>query len=186
MLSHLWWQPLMYRHMGCRATSSMRMVFCYLRREISCLRVSKKYLRWCRRSRRIEWYLSWPPSPPFFWLDNIFKFLSIQPCGSRSEIRCLFDASILDGKIRIRDKHPDPGSASLVEMTNFIAHYNLKEKITYNFSFYHQAKILRKTLIPTVLLLLFDFLSLYLQKVIQAETLFILFFLLASWRSVRK
>ncbi len=24
--------------------------------------MSKKYLRWCRRSRRIEWYPSWPPS----------------------------------------------------------------------------------------------------------------------------
>ncbi len=36
--------------------------FCHLHREISPLRVSKKYLRWCRRSRRIEWHPSWPPS----------------------------------------------------------------------------------------------------------------------------
>jgi hypothetical protein len=42
-------------------------------------------------------------------------------------------------------------------------------------SFYHQAKIVRKSFIPTVLLLLFDFLSLkkmaiYLQKVISRKT----------------
>ncbi len=35
---------------------------------------------------------------------------------------------------------------------------------------YHQAKIVRKTWIPTVLLLLFDFLSLKLQKVISRKT----------------
>jgi hypothetical protein len=46
-------------------------------------------------------------------------------------------------------------------------------------SFYHQTKIVRKTLIPTVLLLLFDFLSLkndvnvpYLNKVISGKTFF--------------
>jgi hypothetical protein len=75
------WRPLTYRHRGCRATSqrafkflvanvtykmttrfflqkTLKMVFFNLRREISPLRVSKKYLRWCRRSRRIEWYPS--------------------------------------------------------------------------------------------------------------------------------
>ncbi len=36
--------------------------FCNFRREISPLRVSKKYLRWYRRSRRIEWYPSTPLS----------------------------------------------------------------------------------------------------------------------------
>ncbi len=32
--------------------------------------MSKKYLRWCRTSKRFEWY---PLDPPLFWLDNIFK-----------------------------------------------------------------------------------------------------------------
>ncbi len=57
-------------------------------------------------------------------------------------------------------------------------------------SFYHQAKIVRKTLIPTVLRLLFDFLSLkndanYLQKIgnKQKEKNC---FVLASWRSMTK
>jgi hypothetical protein len=53
-------------------------------------------------------------------------------------------------------------------------------------SFYHQAKIVRKTLIPTVLWLLLDFLSLKtdvndLQKVISRKS-----FLLASWGQWRK
>ncbi len=53
-------------------------------------------------------------------------------------------------------------------------------------SFYHQAKIVRKTLIPTVLLLLYSFLSLkndimYLQKVIGKNN-----FLMTSWRSLTK
>jgi hypothetical protein len=55
-------------------------------------------------------------------------------------------------------------------------------------SFYHQAKVEIKTLIPTVLWLLYDFLSLkndvnvrYLQKVISKKK-----FLLTSWRSLTK
>ncbi len=60
--------------------------------------------------------------------------------------------------------------------------------------FYHQAKIVRKTLIPTVLWLLFDFLSLkndenvrYLQKVISNKTFLTKnSFLLASWRAMVK
>jgi hypothetical protein len=48
-------------------------------------------------------------------------------------------------------------------------------------------KIVRKTLIPIVLWLFYDFLSLimYLQKVINRKTLKIVF-LLASWRSIKK
>jgi hypothetical protein len=52
-------------------------------------------------------------------------------------------------------------------------------------SFYHQAKIERKTLFPTVLLLLLDFLSLkndvnLPSKVISRKTLFLISFFLAS------
>ncbi len=65
-------------------TKRWKLVFCILRREISPLRVSKKYLRWCRRSRRIEWYLSWPP---LFWLDNIFKHLQIWALAGRNDNR---------------------------------------------------------------------------------------------------
>ncbi len=59
-------------------------------------------------------------------------------------------------------------------------------------SFCHQAKIVRKTLIPTALWPLFDFLSLkmmqaYIQKVISKKTcLKNLVFLLPSWRSMTK
>ncbi len=54
-------------------------------------------------------------------------------------------------------------------------------------SFYHQAKKVRKTLIPTALRLLFDCLSLkmmymYLQKVISKNTFQKISFLLASWK----
>ncbi len=55
-------------------------------------------------------------------------------------------------------------------------------------SFYHQAKKVRKTLIPTALGRLFDFLSLkmmymYLQKVISKKKTFLkISFLLASWK----
>ncbi len=78
------WRPLTYRHKGCRATSQCAFkflvanvtykmnprffttkrwnwFFCNLHREIRPLRVSKKYLRWYRRSRRIEWHPSIPP-----------------------------------------------------------------------------------------------------------------------------
>jgi hypothetical protein len=53
-------------------------------------------------------------------------------------------------------------------------------------SFYHHAKKVRKTLIPTALGLLFDFLSLkimymYLQKVLSKKTKQKNSFLLASW-----
>ncbi len=53
-------------------------------------------------------------------------------------------------------------------------------------SFFHQAKKVRKTLIPTALWLIFDFLSLkmmytYLQKVISKKTCKKICFLLASW-----
>ncbi len=58
-------------------------------------------------------------------------------------------------------------------------------------SFNHQVKIVRKTLIPTVLWFLFDFLSLkndvnVLQKVISRIFFFLISFLLASWRSMTK
>ncbi len=53
-------------------------------------------------------------------------------------------------------------------------------------SFYHQAKKVRKTLIPTALWLLFDFLSLkmmymYLKKAVSKKTFKKISFLLASW-----
>ncbi len=57
----------------------------------------------------------------------VIKFFSIQCCGSGSKIRCLFDAWIRDGKIRIQDKHPE--SAVLVEIACFIGHY--EKKIAY-------------------------------------------------------
>jgi hypothetical protein len=61
-------------------------------------------------------------------------------------------------------------------------------------SFYHQAKIATKTLIPTILWLLLDFLSLkndvngvpYLQNVKSRKTVLKKLFLLASWRSAMK
>ena len=57
-------------------------------------------------------------------------------------------------------------------------------------SFYHQAKIVGKTLIPIVWWLLFDFLSLKnnvnVSKAISRKTFFLKFFLLASWRSMTK
>ncbi len=56
-------------------------------------------------------------------------------------------------------------------------------------SFYHHAKIVRKTLIPTILWLLTFYLwkmmYMYLQKVIR-RIFFIIIFLLASWRSMTK
>jgi hypothetical protein len=48
----------------------LKIVFCDLHREISPLSVQKNHLRWCRKSKRFEWY---PSKPPIFWLDNIFK-----------------------------------------------------------------------------------------------------------------
>ncbi len=58
-------------------------------------------------------------------------------------------------------------------------------------SFYHQAKIVRKTSIPTVLRLLFDFLSLkndvnVPSKSNKQKNFFKISFLLASWRSMTK
>ncbi len=58
-------------------------------------------------------------------------------------------------------------------------------------SFYYQAKIVRKTLIPTDLWLLFDFISLkndvnVPSKSNQQENFFSISFLLASWRSMTK
>jgi hypothetical protein len=62
-------------------------------------------------------------------------------------------------------------------------------------SFYHQEKIVIKTLNPTVLWLLFDLFSLknyvndtywYLQKVISRKTFFLIIFLLVSWMSMTK
>ncbi len=56
-------------------------------------------------------------------------------------------------------------------------------------SFYHKAKIVRKTLIPTVLLLLFDFLSLKNvppKSNKQKNFFFKISFLLAPWRSMTK
>ncbi len=58
-------------------------------------------------------------------------------------------------------------------------------------SFYHQAKILRKTLIPTVLWLLLDFLSLkndvnVPSKSNKQKNFLEIIFLLAFWRSMRK
>ncbi len=60
-------------------------------------------------------------------------------------------------------------------------------------SFYHQAKIVGKALIPAVLRLLLNFLSLksdvnvpYLQKVISRKTFFFISFLLPSWRPMTK
>ncbi len=49
------WRYVKGRHRNCDDT-------CSFATEISPLRVSKKYLRWCRRSRRIEWNPSIPPS----------------------------------------------------------------------------------------------------------------------------
>ncbi len=57
-------------------------------------------------------------------------------------------------------------------------------------SFYHQAKIARKTLIPTVLWLLLDFLSLKndinVPSKSNKQNFFFISFLLASWRSMTK
>ncbi len=60
-------------------------------------------------------------------------------------------------------------------------------------SFYHQAKIVRKTLIPRYcfvtsfwLLHLYKWFKMYLQKVISRKTFFIISLLLASWRLMTK
>ncbi len=58
------------------------MVFCNLRREISPLRVSKKYLRLYRKSNGSN---GTPLYPPLFWLDNIFK-----EWDSDSDLVCMF------------------------------------------------------------------------------------------------
>jgi hypothetical protein len=48
----------------------LKMVFFYLNQKISPLSVPKKYLRWCRKSKRFEWTLL---DPRLLGLDNIFK-----------------------------------------------------------------------------------------------------------------
>jgi hypothetical protein len=68
------------------------MVFCNFCREISPLRVSKKYLRWCRKSKRFEWY---PSIPPLFfgWTISLIQ-LKIFRSMSKFGIRVMRKSSL--------------------------------------------------------------------------------------------
>ncbi len=87
-------------------------------------------------------------------------------------------------RIRIRIFFGPPGSGSLFINQRYWSGSDPG-------SFYHQAKIVKETLIPTVLWLLVDFLSVennvnVPSKSNKQKNIFLISFLFASWRSMTK
>ncbi len=102
-----------------------------------------------------------------------------------SQLQSIYDSPIMGMRMLTRVADPNvfgpPGSGSVSQRNE-----------SGTGAFYHQAKIVRKTLVPTVLWFLYDFISLKndvnvpsKSKVISRTT-FKKSFLLASWRSMTK